>query len=287
MPIFVPVSGSGARSRRVDPLGAYRVAVAELPRSAGLATHPTSAVVVLDARGSERWVAGVEDALAAGALGVIVDGIDGVDAGLGLGSWGVGDVTRMAGSDCPAGSSTAGGAPVLVARRFLPSSLRDAVFASEAELGDGARLVMVEAGGALETGVLRDALGWARVLADAPLTLVSARPGVHGAAALAESEQGVPVPISWTRSVEPAWLRVSAFGAVEVQVDIDDGSGIASVTGRSADGERVVRGGFEGRARRQLRRAIDAVHASAWPEDLPGLLQDLRLQRCIVGPRGG
>ncbi|WP_146080318.1 hypothetical protein [Pseudoclavibacter sp. RFBG4] len=265
MSLRIPVlvsSVPGPRGVDGDRLASYRVAVAELPLSAQLASSATGAVVVIDARSSGGWLSAVEAALADGARGVVVDEAVVPD---------VGRRVRL----------PAGGAPVLTARRFLPRDLVEAARALVAPPGAEAVLVTVEAGGPSLSGVLRDALGWVRVLAGGgELGLGSAHPENDGGptvSLLLESHDGIPVLFSWAPAAGVPWLRVSALGAVEVEVAIDSGAGVARLTSRSAEGERVVREAFEGRARRELRWALEAPRASDWPDELSCLLEDLEL----------
>ncbi|WP_424467381.1 hypothetical protein [Pseudoclavibacter helvolus] len=169
-----------------------------------------------------------------------------------------------------------------IVRRFQPRELiaaaRDAVTAQ----GSRPHIVTVEAAGAVSTGVLRDALGWARELASAGGRELKPRSG----SVLLESPDGVPVVVTWLGAAQVPWLRVCALGAVEVEVEVDEGTGCASVVTRSGAGEHVVRAGFEEPARRELRRAIDAARASVWPDELTPFLADLRLQASIVAPAG-
>ncbi|MBF4460859.1 hypothetical protein [Pseudoclavibacter sp. VKM Ac-2867] len=265
MSLRIPVlvsSAPGARGADDDRLAPYRVAVAELPLSAQLASSATGAVVVIDARGSGGWLCAVEAALADGARGVVVDEAVVPDAGC---------RDRL----------PAGGGHVLAARCFLPRDLVEAARALVAPSGSEAVLVAVEVGGPSSSGVLRDALGWARVLTGGgELGLGSVFPENESgptASLLLESHDGIPVLFSWAPDAGAPWLRVSALGAVEVEVAIDAGAGVARLTSRSAEGERVVRDAFEGRARRELRCAIEAPRASDRPDELLCLLEDLEL----------
>lgn len=269
MSLRIPVLVSGAQGAvgaDGDRLGPYRVAVAELPLSAEPASSAAGAVVVVDGRGSAGWPSAVEAALAGGARSVVVDEAVVPDA--------------ACGDRLPAGS-----APVLVARRFLPRELAEAARELVAPLGLEAVLVTVEVGGPSSSGVLRDALGWARVLTGGgELRLGSAHPEIEAGptvSLLLESNDGIPVLVSWAPVVGAPWLRVSALGAVEAEVVIDSGAGVARLTSRSAEGERVARAAFEGRARRELRCALEAARASDWPEELSCVLEDLELGRQI------
>ncbi|WP_146080601.1 MULTISPECIES: hypothetical protein [unclassified Pseudoclavibacter] len=269
MSLRIPVlvsSAPGARGADGDRLAPYRVAVAELPLSAQLSSSATGAVVVIDARGSGGWLCAVEAALADGARGVVVDEAVVPDAGR---------RDRL----------PAGGAHVLAARCFLPRDLVEAARALVAPSGSKAVLVTVEAGGPSSSGVLRDALGWARVLTGGgELGLGSVFPENESGptvSLLLESHDGIPVLFSWLPAAGAPWLRVSALGAVEVEVAIDPGAGVARLTSRSAEEERGVREAFEGGARRELRCAIEAPRASDSPDELSCLLEDLELSRRI------
>ncbi|WP_271984178.1 hypothetical protein [Pseudoclavibacter terrae] len=298
VPVFVPPFERDAAGPRDDVLAAYRAAIETLPLSAEAAGGAEGAVVVVDGRATGGWAAGLDAALAAGALGVVVDEVvlldadadaDAVaDASAGVGANSGTHMRAGAGAGAPMSAgvaSAAGCVPVLVARRFLPRGLADGVGALVGPLTDGARLVTVEVGGAASSGVLRDALGWARVLTGSQLTLTAVRGEPRGATALAESEPGTPVTLSWRRSSGPPWLRVSALGASEVEVIVDAGTGHASGVVRSAHGEQLVGSGYEDRVRGELRRAIEAVRVSELRGDisaeLSGVLADLELQRQI------
>lgn len=145
---------------------------------------------------------------------------------------------------------------------------------------------------ALSGALTDDALGWVRVLngggrLETEGTSPAADPPTSSVSALLEADGGIPAIVTWRRTHESPWLRVSSFGATEVEVVVDDGAGCAWVATRSSDGERVVSSGFEEAARRELRRAIEAARASVWPDDLTNLAADLRLQGqvCAVGHR--
>lgn len=294
VPVFVPPFERDAAGPRGDVLAAYRAAIQALPLSAEAAGGAEGAVVVVDGRATGGWAAGLDAALAAGALGVVVDEAVLLDADASVGANSGTHVRAGAGAGAPMSAgvaSAAGWVPVLVARRFLPRGLADGVGALVEPLTDGARLVTVEVGGAASSGVLRDALGWARVLTGSQLTLKAVRGGVRGVIALAESECGFPASISWQRGSGPAWLRVSALGATEIEVLVDAGMGVAVCAVRSARGEQVVRDGYEDGPRGQLRRAIEAVRACEPLDDVTGVLADLELQRriqdAVWSPQGG
>ncbi|GAB3301086.1 hypothetical protein [Pseudoclavibacter terrae] len=284
-PIFVPPRERDATG--ADTLGAYRAAIGSLPSSAEVARRPAGAVVVVDGRAAGGWLPEVGDALASGALGVVVDeamppaadALAGARAAAGVGL----DVGAGVGA-------TAGHPPVLVARRFLPGVLVDAVLALVGAQADVARLVTVEVRGAASSGVLRDALGWARALTGSSLVLANVRGDARGATALAESESGIPVTVSWRRGTGAAWLRVAALGATEVEVVVDPEVGVVRGAVRSVRGEQVVGPGYEEPARVELRRAIATVRASGQLRsecaDLRHVLSDLELARQLgdAGP---
>ncbi|MDF2555688.1 MAG: hypothetical protein K0R60_1583, partial [Microbacterium sp.] len=138
---MIPVRASGPQ---------YRVAVAGLPLRVRGAAEQAGAIVVVD--GSDGWVARSVAALDAGAAALIVS--DPVAAG-------VEDLGSLA--------ARAGTVPVLIDRPRLRPDVADDVSAVPV----AARMLAadVAADAAHVWAAVRDAVGWMRILAGAPLVL--------------------------------------------------------------------------------------------------------------------
>ncbi len=222
----------------------YRVAVAELPRSARLDDDPRGALVVTTGDPSA-----VGEAVASGAAAVIV-----AHPTAGLPSVAV---------------------PVILDRALLRPDL-----AAEATPSAAPLLVQVEASAAAAdlAATLRDALGWARVLAGSTLQLRSRQVAPDGVAALLEgtSPSGMPVPVSLVVSSRPAtapWIRATAIGPRRCEVTLDGARGLARVERAAEAGRSRSASRWESGARLAIRRAIAALEgtpsgdAEAWALD--------------------
>jgi len=129
---------------------------------------------------------------------------------------------------------------------------------------------------------LRDAIGWARVIAGAPLVRRAA--DVWGARTLAllESDQGAAVSVlAAAQQGAPSLgrVRITSIGATRVEVDADLDL-VVSLT--DAAGRTVLPARFEGPERVALRRALAAARAGARPSDLAELRHDAALAAAVL-----
>lgn len=262
-------------------LAAFRVAVAELPESARLAHDARGAVVVVE--GAGEWWQAVRDAAASGADAVVV----------------------TAPGDAPAGHAAIVelvelSIPVVVSRPHL----RVDVAADAVDARGSAIVRAVSVDGAAATDelafVLRDAIGWMRLLTGGPLELRASHPTKRGVTALLEPHPGGTLgePEVHSRrapgafSADPACtlgvgvladgvtgaqLRIDVLGETLTEVTIDAVRGPARVVTAAAKGRLVSPPRYETAERLALRRAIAAVRSGEPPSDLNDLLHDVTL----------
>lgn len=234
--------------------GPYAVAVAELPLSAHRSADRAGAVVVVP--GDAGWRDAARRAEADGAAAIIVR------------DPGVIDAVRP--------PASAGTAPIVIERVLLRSDVAfDAGQAPVPELA----LIQVECSGSsaeFDT-VLRDAIGWARVLGGGALTLLTVTATSRGLCVLLErpavdaGDRPVAVTVLASRRAASAWIRAVAIGADRVEVTIDNARGIAAVERSTAAGRLTVPPRWESPERVVLRRALDAARdtdeCAEWEQD--------------------
>lgn len=246
---MIPVQASAAP---------YRAALGTLPAGVRPAGGSDGALVVVSGDG---WCARALRAFDEGARGVVIA-----------------DPAEVAPEEARALGTRAAGRPVIVER----PRLRADVAADARELASGApprpSAIVVDAASAPEglTAVLRDAIGWARVLAGAPVRVREATESRHGAIAGLDAG-GVPVSLVATSgSPDRGLVRVTVLAATRIEVEVDPGAGVARVTRDGADGSRTLPRRFEASARLFLRRAIAALeHPGAGAaQDLEDLIAD-------------
>lgn len=169
------------------------------------------------------------------------------------------------------------GVPVVVVRRRLrPDVVADAV-ADAAAGGPPPRHVVVDAwGGRTDaTALLRDAVGWARVLAGSALEVVAGADTAVAATLALRSSAGVGASV--TRTVGGGVggvLTATALAARRVTVRVDSASTLPEVVidGDDGRGERPAR--RESPERLALRRILGAVDEGAVLSDLAELAAD-------------
>lgn len=241
----------------------YRVAVAELPRSARLASSSRGAIVVVP--GDRRWANRVGDAFDAGAVAVVVanPGFVGVD-------------------DCDAVSDVAQGRPVIIDRPLLRVDLA----ATAAEHGTSPSYVAVDvAAAAGHVRALHVAAGWMRVLAGGVCDVQRVDRSAAAVLLLGQRE-GSAIPTVLTATTlagadEGLWLRGVATAASRVEVEVDAAHGSAAVTVASQRGELRVPRRFESSERLSLRRAIDALASGSPVSDVTELRQDAAVAAAV------
>lgn len=248
-----------ARIPVVASLPEYRVAVAGLPMRAQAATGRAGAIVVVDGAGA--WWDAAAEAVADGARAVLVAEPDRVPP--------VGVDPLAAESD----------APVLVHR----SRLRHDLVARVVDARDGAmpRVIVAEcrADAADLPSLVRDAVGWIRVLSGGPPEVVAA----GGAVLLRPAGTGAPIAslLATPTAAGGSVLRVRALGEVTTELEIDDPLGRRGVSTSTTGGRMVAPALHESGPRAALRRAIDVLAAGESPHDLADLRHDARVASAI------
>ncbi|MGC5223415.1 hypothetical protein ACPW96_12600 [Micromonospora sp. DT81.3] len=245
----------------VAEVASYRVAVAELPLSTRLADDRAGAIVVVE--GTARWCDGVRAAAEAGAAAVVVSRPVAVGA----------ELVQALVADL-------GSLPVLIERPFLRHdtvadlrSVRDADAARPA-------VVAVDAVAAASTFdvVLRDAIGWLRVLSGGRPTLKAAGDGT----ALIETADGGSGPAVLTAvRVLAGSDRVNALslGEVRAEIDASEAGGVVSTT--TPIGRTTLPRRHESHERLTLRRALDALAGGSATTDLAELAEDAHLAALV------
>jgi len=162
------------------------------------------------------------------------------------------------------------GVPIIVSRRRL----RADVVATVAAVSTAH--VVVDAWGAPSEAapLLRDAVGWARVLAGGPLELLAqAETPTADILALAQGGLGVSVTRTVGGSGVGDTLTAVALGSHRVEVRADSAAMI-EVARDDVDGRRLAAPRRESAERVALRRLRDAVRAGVRPADLDELAHD-------------
>ncbi|MET0976460.1 MAG: hypothetical protein ABWX82_12400 [Leifsonia sp.] len=252
----------------VADLPAFVVATAGLPLSAYQAVDASDAIVVVD--GATAWWSAAARAAAAGAAAVLVSAPR--------------DVPIDAVRDLVARCST----PIIVHR---PDLRQDIVEAAE-DHRDGVRprIAVVEcraAPDALPT-MVRDAVGWVRVLANSRLEVAAVAMGRAGGTALLSRRDGGAagsVIIAVTRP-EGAIFRLQALGETTTELEIDGAAGRSELTTSTSGGRRVAPQAFEAGERLAIRRAIEVVRHGRPSSDLDDLLHDATTAAAIIDQAG-
>jgi hypothetical protein len=239
-----------------DAEGLLGAAVAELPMTAAPAEGPVGAVVV---------TAGCETAraaLASGAAGIVLAEPGQIEPE---------PVAELA--------AASGDRPVLVVR----GRLRDHPPA------DAAVLVAECAAPSAELGiVLRDTLGWLRLLTGREIGLRAATGADGGILALLDAG-GTPASVlarSLSGVPDGGVIRVTALGSDRVEVFVDEPAGVLRMGTEQDSGTTVAPRLLETPERATLRRIAAALDTGERPDDLAGLLHDVRLARAIIGAPG-
>ena len=248
-----------ARIPVVASLPEYRVAVAGLPMRTQAATGRAGAIVVVDGAGA--WWDAAAEAVADGARAVLVAEPDRVPP--------VGLDSLAAASD----------APVLVHRSRVRRDLVSRVV--EARDGTSPRVIVAEcrADHADLPSLVRDAVGWIRVLGGGPPEVVAA----GGAVLLRQAGTEAPVAslLATPTAAGGPVLRVRALGEVTTELEIDDLLGRRDVSTSTAAGRLVAPALHESGARAALRRVLDMLALGDEPRDLADLRHDARVAGAI------
>ncbi|KSU54612.1 hypothetical protein [Microbacterium enclense] len=165
------------------------------------------------------------------------------------------------------------GVPVAVVRRRLRA---DIVADAGAEALALRHIVIDAWGGRTDAAaLLRDAVGWARVLAGGPLSVVD-RADATAATTLALRGPG-GVGVSVTRAIGGGVggaLTATALGTRRLEVRVDSASPLPEVAFDDEEGRRIRPVRRESPERLALRRILDATEAGAAVSDLAELAAD-------------
>ncbi|HEX5859833.1 MAG TPA: hypothetical protein VFY91_17130 [Microbacterium sp.] len=236
--------------------GRYRVAVAELPLSVSLSGDQAGAIVVVP--GGGRWDAAVRAAARAGAAAIVVSR--------------PGPIPAESIEDLAAEFASL---PVVVERPFLRHDTIEDARSAAARAGDGAppAVIAVDAVATASTFdlVLRDAVGWLRVLGGERPVLTTTAEGLsffEGA-----PPGGAPAVLTAVR-VPAGTDRIQAhvLGEVRSEIDTTATGGVVSTT--TALGCTTSPRGHESLERIALRRAVAAIGSGVPTADLADLSTD-------------
>jgi len=236
-------------------LPAYRAAVAELAPRVRLGDGG-EAIRVVGGRGA--WWERLD-----GAAAYVIDEPDPAPAAV---------HARLAALDVPV---------AVVRRRVRP----DVVAEAGAEPVSPRHVVVDAWGGRTDAAaLLRDAVGWARVLAGGPLS-VSARADTAAATTMAlRGCDGIGVSV--TRAIGGGVggaLVASALGSRRVEVRVDSASPLAEVAFDDLEGRRVRPVRRESAERLALRRVVDAVESGTVLSDLAEVGADDSVLSAVTG----
>lgn len=250
----------------------YRTATAELPLSTRTVEAATGAIVVVD--GSRGWPERCRRALQAGAVALVVA-----------------DPTTVDDASLAALDQATGRTPILLDRpRLRPDLVADAVSETSVSEKNGqhpARHVTADAVAPASElpDVLRDAIGWLRLLAGGDLELRAAASSPHGMLALLEepvSTRAASVTASVLIGSGGARLRALAVGESRVEVELDAASDVATVEIATGDGVLRRPRRRESSERQALHRALAALAAQTPPTDLRDFRHDAALAAGVI-----
>jgi len=246
-------------------LESYRVAAAELPVSTRIADELAGAIAVVD--GAGEWWDAASRALEQKAVGIVVSR------------------PRAAPSDAlDALAAAAEDRPIILERPLLRADIEGSIAATlEHRPAHSALVIECHAPSMALDGALRDAIGWARVLARAPLELRSAASARGRGLALLDAAGGAPVTLIFAAqpgAPTSGRIRVTSLGISLVELDGDEGD--MAVTMTDVASRRVAPARFERPERLALRRAVEAVAGDARTPDLAALALDATLARAVL-----
>lgn len=234
----------------------YAVAIAELPLRARAASTAAGAVVVVD--GEPGWGARLRRAADEGAAALVLCEPQTLDPAEFLAAEGI-------------------TVPIVVER----ARLRDDVARDAVPAVDPPRTVQVECGavGVDAAVVLRDAIGWARVLAGGRLEQREARATARAVIVQAERSTGAGASVAVSvllgrRDSATMWLRGLAVDSARTEVVLRHPVGPAVVVRSGSEGSVQLPPRYESSARVALGRALDAAEGGGHPADLDELAHD-------------
>lgn len=243
----------------------YRAAVAGLPLSLHRVDDPRGAIAIVS--GSRGWAERSVTALRAGAAAIaIADPVTADDADIA----GLADLADMAGA-------AANRVPIVLDR---PRIRADAAVDAVASASPRYTTADVAATSSELDAVVRDAVGWLRMLTGGRLVLRAGERSTHGLLALLE-EPISGVSATMTASVLAgrgnSRLRAQAVGETRVEVDIDAAVDILAVDISTVQGTRRVPRRREAHERLALRRAVAALEQAEGVDDLEEFRHDAML----------
>jgi hypothetical protein len=244
----------------------YRTAVAALPLRTRAVEQARDAVVIIE--GSRGWPERSVAALQEGAAALLVE-----------------HPVAVRDEEIAALEDAVDGRPIVLERPWLrPDVVADAAVA------DPARHVTVDVVAIPSelSAMVRDAIGWLRVLTGDDLELRAATARPHGLLALWEepiSGRAAAVTASALVGLGGARLRAHAVGETRVEIDLDAATDLRSVEIASADGVLRRPRRHEAGERIALRRVVDALADDIRPGDLRGFRRDsaLAAEVCSAG----
>lgn len=252
-----------ARVPVVTQVDRYRVAAAGLPLQAEIADRVVGSVVVVD--GSADWCSATAVAVEAGASAVLV-------------------AEPLAVPPEAREFAARAEVPIVVHRSRLRADLVATALAHREGIAPRVLVAECQAAVGQLPLLVRDAVGWLRELADAPLTIASASVTSAGGSALVRADGGgilASLVITTTRR-EGMLLRVQALGETTTELEIDEPMGRAVLATGTSRGRLVAPALYEHAERESLRRAIDAVARRSPTDDLPRLIHDAELAAAIL-----
>lgn len=254
---MIAVCGGGAR---------YRAAIAELAATARTASDPREAVCVV---GGARWWEDARAVLDAGAAALVIEH----------------PVTAP--RDALARIETlAGTRPIIAERRHL----RDDVIAGL--LPNQLRALAVEAVSGDDLELLRDVLGWIRVLARGTVRIAAAEVtagrvlaalGTRMPDAPRAPSQELHVALALTRhETADVWARITGIGADRLEIVVTSSPRSPMVTLATSQGRTLVTRPREGGARRALQRAAAALDDGSDCRDIDQFRADDECARALI-----
>ncbi|MCI1020452.1 hypothetical protein HWD99_17635 [Microbacterium sp. C5A9] len=250
----------------------YGAALAELPLSATAVDDVRDAIAVVDGTGD--WAQRARMALRAGASALVIAR---------PGTVGDGELAAL--------EALAGRTPIVLDRpRLRADVVADAVAEAVPDaVGPDAGWHVSADAVAVESeigGVVRDAIGWLRILAGGRLALRAGETLPHGVLAMFEhpaSGRAAALTASALIGRGGARLRAHAIGETRIEIDLDAATRDRTVVVTTAEGARRVPRRHESSERLALRRAVDAVVHGNPPADLDEFRHDAYLEALTWG----
>lgn len=238
----------------------YRVAVAELPLSTRPATDRSGTIVVVP--GGGQWSREVRAAADAGAAAVVVSRPVRVDA----------EVIESLALDL-------GPMPVIVERPFLRHDAVADLRAASPEAPPASVVVVdaVAAASVLDL-IVRDAVGWLRVLTGSPPVLRSADDGL----ALFDAGPNNPPAVVTAVCAPDGSPRIHAHALGETRWELDATEAGVALRATTDRGGLTLPRRHESSERLALRRAVEALDATTAPRDLTELAADTAIAAQII-----